>query len=289
MAKNKYEGAFPPCICYWERPVEKLPTLGNANRNNLYILPNNSMWVLDYDGTKFIQVNISGSGGELPIATADSIGGVKIGKNILVDDEGKISTESNTIFSSSGDSGLSFRDNIILSKANHLLNIHPPQEGNQRFTLVMKRDGKMKVYALQTVLTAGDGIKIDTTDPLNPVISATASAGSIEKLDWFDLKSELYVTQIGNLVEFDLWIRKGVYTRGEQLLKDEAGLTELLAKCFPYYTYKKIIIGLDSNLTQDVFEATLQFNKNGIFLQSSDDVEITQGYYGRLQFTKIIA
>lgn len=45
-------GSCLPCNTIW-RPVETLPSLGEANRNHAYVLPDNSIWVLNHDGTGF--------------------------------------------------------------------------------------------------------------------------------------------------------------------------------------------------------------------------------------------
>lgn len=57
---NRYNGAFPPCICYMEKVVNSLPTLGDASRNNIYILPDESLWILNFDGDGYIKVNVGG-------------------------------------------------------------------------------------------------------------------------------------------------------------------------------------------------------------------------------------
>lgn len=45
-------GSCLHCNTIW-RPVETLPSLGEANRNHAYVLPDNSIWVLNHDGTGF--------------------------------------------------------------------------------------------------------------------------------------------------------------------------------------------------------------------------------------------
>ena len=47
----------------WEQAVEELPMVEEADRQHMYILPDNTMWVLNHDGTELIQVTNSGSGG----------------------------------------------------------------------------------------------------------------------------------------------------------------------------------------------------------------------------------
>lgn len=45
-------GSCLHCNTIW-RPVETLPSLCEANRNHAYVLPDNSIWVLNHDGTGF--------------------------------------------------------------------------------------------------------------------------------------------------------------------------------------------------------------------------------------------
>lgn len=54
--KNTYANVFPPCATYWEKTVDRLPDPKKASRNYMYILPDNSMWVLSYDGSKMIPI-----------------------------------------------------------------------------------------------------------------------------------------------------------------------------------------------------------------------------------------
>ncbi|WP_242327819.1 pyocin knob domain-containing protein [Enterococcus avium] len=58
-----YDGAFPPCICWMEKAVDVLPSLDDASRNNIYILPDDTMWILNYEGNAFIEIGGNHSGG----------------------------------------------------------------------------------------------------------------------------------------------------------------------------------------------------------------------------------
>ena len=42
-----------PCNTIW-KTVDKLPLLDEASRNHAYVLPDNTVWVLNHDGTEFI-------------------------------------------------------------------------------------------------------------------------------------------------------------------------------------------------------------------------------------------
>ena len=51
-------GSCLPCNAIW-RPVETLPSLDEASRNHAYVLPDNSIWVLNHDGTGFVTADKS--------------------------------------------------------------------------------------------------------------------------------------------------------------------------------------------------------------------------------------
>lgn len=51
-------GSCLPCNAIW-RPVETLPSLDEASRNHGYVLPDNSIWVLNHDGTGFVTADKS--------------------------------------------------------------------------------------------------------------------------------------------------------------------------------------------------------------------------------------
>lgn len=43
--------------------VDEVPSLGDATRNHVYLLPDNTAWIVNNDGTGFSQLNSSGAGG----------------------------------------------------------------------------------------------------------------------------------------------------------------------------------------------------------------------------------
>lgn len=111
---------------------------------------------------------------------------------------------------------------------------------------------------------------------------------SLEKYEYFDNKSELYILKMGSIVQIDLWLSRGSFTGGEKLLPGENDLKELVGKLFYYDDFKKIMIGNSSNMKTDPLEIAIRFSREGVFVQSSIDVTIPRGTYGRLQFIKIL-
>ncbi|MEI5990388.1 hypothetical protein A5881_001881 [Enterococcus termitis] len=62
---NKKQPTVPDFCDYgdWEVPVTDLTEIKQPNRDHAYILPDNSVWVLAYDGKSFAQVTNSGENG----------------------------------------------------------------------------------------------------------------------------------------------------------------------------------------------------------------------------------
>lgn len=65
----------------WEQPVPKLPPVEMASRKHMYILPDETMWVLNHEGTELIQVNTGGGGGGTPITITSPKKTVDVNKN----------------------------------------------------------------------------------------------------------------------------------------------------------------------------------------------------------------
>lgn len=69
------ESNCSPCNQIW-KPVEELPSVEKATRNHAYILPDNTVWVLNHDGNEFVKadgtesdpLNIINTDGKLTIA-----------------------------------------------------------------------------------------------------------------------------------------------------------------------------------------------------------------------------
>ncbi|MBL1227956.1 hypothetical protein IW492_01770 [Enterococcus sp. BWB1-3] len=64
---------------YWEVPVNKLSDIKEANRDHAYILPDESVWVLNHEGTGMVQINAGGSSGDAqPTQIINKDGNIKI-------------------------------------------------------------------------------------------------------------------------------------------------------------------------------------------------------------------
>lgn len=89
---NSYCGCterVSPCNTVFQK-VDELPQLGDATRNHGYTLPDNTVWVVNSDGTGFAQLNGGGTGGAPYDDTAikerlDSLEG-KVDNDTIYDD-----------------------------------------------------------------------------------------------------------------------------------------------------------------------------------------------------------
>ncbi|MHC5215186.1 hypothetical protein ACYSNR_00855 [Enterococcus sp. LJL128] len=61
---KKVVNPIPDPCAFWEVPVNDLSEITNPSRDYAYILPDNSVWVLNFDETGFVQLSGGGSGGQ---------------------------------------------------------------------------------------------------------------------------------------------------------------------------------------------------------------------------------
>lgn len=152
MPKNKYGGVFEPCICYWEKPVEKLPIVKKASRNNMYILPDDTMWVLSHTGDKYVEVG--GGGGSKPTLLKNTDG------YLVIDGSGTYLVD------------IDLDEDKLIELISKQLPFDKVGEGlqideNSTLKVVLSPDD----IGAQQKLAAGSGIVIDDIDPDNPIIS----------------------------------------------------------------------------------------------------------------------
>lgn len=144
------------------KKVDELPTVGDATRNHAYILPDNTVWVVNADGTDFSQLNGgSGAGGayddtELRGLIQQALDRNTMEDNRLVNIENKNATQDErlTALENNSSSGEAYDDTEIKERI-QALEFRPD---------------------LDTVYTAGTGISISTDN----VISATGGGNSYD-------------------------------------------------------------------------------------------------------------
>lgn len=144
------------------KKVDELPGVGDATRNHAYILPDNTVWVVNADGTDFSQLNGgSGAGGsyddtELRGLIQQALDRNTMEDNRLVNIENKNATQDErlTALENNSSSGEAYDDTEIKERI-QALEFRPD---------------------LDTVYTAGTGISISTDN----VISATGGGNSYD-------------------------------------------------------------------------------------------------------------
>lgn len=196
----------------WEVPVNSLSDIKQANRDHAYILPDNSVWVLSYDGKRFIQLNVQGgSGGGQPTQIENKDGLIHVsgsGTYAVQLDLNKEQLKEELAI-----------DDLSEEMKNHFnnSNIH-----------VTKAE-KAEWHAKQEALTAGENITI-----INEVISATDSqkvtdhlndggihVSAAEKAQWNSKQEKLTagdnITIVDDRISADLSSKQDVLVSGTNI------------------------------------------------------------------------
>ena len=148
-----------PCNTVFQK-VDELPALGDATRNHAYILPNNTVWVVNSEGTDFSQLNGgSGAGGtyddtELRGLIQQALDRNTMEDNRLVNIENKNATQDQRL--------------TALENKN--------TEYDSYFEEVSEAIGELQSQAGGVTYTAGNGISISADN----VISATGGGSSYD-------------------------------------------------------------------------------------------------------------
>ena len=166
----------------------------------------------------------------LPVATDETLGGVKLGEHLSSDKDGKvsvelslddlggqpklaagsgiiidendsekpiISTESNTHVLPNGTNGIAIADGKVALAAKNLFTMSIPEETNPKVVMIIRRNGGSLALAyIQPYLTAGYGLEIDETDPKAPVISVDGDFVTADDLEQAKYESSANVINI---------------------------------------------------------------------------------------------
>lgn len=147
-----------PCNTVFQK-VDELPALGDATRNHGYILPDNTVWIVNTEGTGFTQLNGSGAGGayddtELRGLIQQALDRNTMEDNRLVNIENKNATQDQRL--------------TALENKN--------TEYDSYFEEVSEAIGELQSQAGGVTYTAGNGISISADN----VISATGGGNSYD-------------------------------------------------------------------------------------------------------------
>lgn len=174
-------GSCLPCNAIW-RPVETLPSLDEASRNHAYVLPDNSIWVLNHDGTGFVtadksSIMVKSEDNSIVITKDGLVYNLELNTDIIERLKQSIDLSNKQDKLTAG-TNISIDDNVISST------VQPYDD-----TDIKNRVALLENKPDNVVYTAGDGIEISS----NNVISA------VERLPIFvksDTPTKIYSFRI---------------------------------------------------------------------------------------------
>ena len=192
-------GSCLPCNAIW-RPVETLPSLDEASRNHAYVLPDNSIWVLNHDGTGFVtadksSIMVKSEDNSIVITKDGLVYNLELNTDIIERLKQSIDLSNKQDKLTAG-TNISIDDNVISST------VQPYDD-----TDIKNRVALLENKPDNVVYTAGDGIEISS----NNVISA------VERLPIFvksDTPTKIYsfrITPYTSMMKRDLTANTIVY------------------------------------------------------------------------------
>ena len=192
-------GSCLPCNAIW-RPVETLPSLDEASRNHAYVLPDNSIWVLNHDGTGFVtadksSIMVKSEDNSIVITKDGLVYNLELNTDIIERLKQSIDLSNKQDKLTAG-TNISIDNNVISST------VQPYDD-----TDIKNRVALLENKPDNVVYTAGDGIEISS----NNVISA------VERLPIFvksDTPTKIYsfrITPYTSMAKRDMTANTIVY------------------------------------------------------------------------------
>ena len=192
-------GSCLPCNAIW-RPVETLPSLDEASRNHAYVLPDNSIWVLNHDGTGFVtadksSIMVKSEDNSIVITKDGLVYNLELNTDIIERLKQSIDLSNKQDKLTAG-TNISIDNNVISST------VQPYDD-----TDIKNRVALLENKPDNVVYTAGDGIEISS----NNVISA------VERLPIFvksDTPTKIYsfrITPYTSMMKRDMTTNTIVY------------------------------------------------------------------------------
>lgn len=164
------------------------------------VIPSGAEVILRYDGTNFNIIGGAGGGGSytLPIASANDLGGVKVGTNLSIDANGVLSA-TDTTYSTMGASGSSHAGGLVPDT--------PSTEGTTKY---LCEDGTWKKpYSSETAASGGTKESLVTTG---------------EKYDWNQMLTDIGYDQDDKLIYKSKSFGSQAVVNALRLVKDGHGL-----------------------------------------------------------------
>ena len=154
-------GSCLPCNAIW-RPVETLPSLDEASRNHAYVLPDNSIWVLNHDGTGFVtadksSIMVKSEDNSIVITKDGLVYNLELNTDIIERLKQSIDLSNKQDKLTAG-TNISIDDNVISST------VQPYDD-----TDIKNRVALLENKPDNVVYTAGDGIEISSKNVISAV------------------------------------------------------------------------------------------------------------------------
>lgn len=154
-------GSCLPCNAIW-RPVETLPSLDEASRNHAYMLPDNSIWVLNHDGTGFVtadksSIMVKSEDNSIVITKDGLVYNLELNTDIIERLKQSIDLSNKQDKLTAG-TNISIDDNVISST------VQPYDD-----TDIKNRVALLENKPDNVVYTAGDGIEISSKNVISAV------------------------------------------------------------------------------------------------------------------------
>lgn len=154
-------GSCLPCNAIW-RPIETLPSLDEASRNHAYVLPDNSIWVLNHDGTGFVtadksSIMVKSEDNSIVITKDGLVYNLELNTDIIERLKQSIDLSSKQDKLTAGEN-IVIDNNIISSTAQ----LYDDTDIKNRVALLESKPNNV-------VYTAGDGVEISSENVISAV------------------------------------------------------------------------------------------------------------------------
>lgn len=154
-------GSCLPCNAIW-RPVETLPSLDEASRNHAYVLPDNSIWVLNHDGTGFVtadksSIMVKSEDNSIVITKDGLVYNLELNTDIIERLKQSIDLSNKQDKLTAG-TNISIDDNVISA----IVQSYDDTDIKNRVALLENKPDNV-------VYTAGDGIEISSKNVISAV------------------------------------------------------------------------------------------------------------------------
>lgn len=236
--------------------------------------------------------------GELSVnISAEDIGAQRkltAGAGIVIDESDPekptISTDGSTYTTPSGTTGVAIADAKVALQGKNMFSFKPPEDGDAKAVAIVRNNGgSLNVTQLQPSLTAGDGIKIDETNPKAPVLSVKPT----EILDQtFDLNlghGYINVRQRNGVVLLNLVITDAVYQPNTKIYAN-GDIDDLMRQLFDNPLLERRlerinVYNLQNKTAPNIDSYLIEFSNDGIVFVNDNEVTFQQDELAMITLT----